>query len=564
MEKSAHIINSTMELSDCKSEWFFDERFNCWCLEDVLYTPKATTPLFQRMSIFVPAAYMTAPGEINYDAEINGYTAKSVPVIFENNSAGYKQMPHVWLGGPRCYAEQYLNHGFVYISCGNRGVESTDENGNSCGKSPINLIDLKMAIRFLRHNKDSIPGDLDRIISVGWSAGGAMSSLLGVTGDSHNYDEYLEENGAFMDERDDVFAAQIYCPIIDLENADLAYEWLFGADKENEQCATAPAGTMTPFVEALSRKLSAAYIEYFNGRKFKNPNGEGFLVINEDGRSGSGYDYLMEKLNRSATKYLTKLSKGELDEKYSPEDYIAGNYTYMGKGPMQHREHNAAAHHAGQEVELPRNQRMSLGEMMLRPETPEEENRPHHGSTLVELHGKDKSAWLKWDGERAEISSLDDYVLNHRGRMKPCTSFDTLNCASSENEVMAAMDKDATHFNSYMSGIIESLKDEFPEEYKLYHEGYDAVDGDEGVKKRRYLINPMNYVATGENSTLAEHFRIRVGASDADTSFTISMNLALKLMEAGKDTDYELVWEKPHSEADYEGEVVEWIDRICK
>jgi hypothetical protein len=74
----------------------------------------------------------------------------------------------------------------------------------------------------------------------------------------------------------------------------------------------------------------------------------------------------------------------------------------------------------------------------------------------------------------------------------------------------------------------------------------------------------MNFVATGKQCNLADHFRIRVGASDADTSFTISMSLALKLMEAGKDTDYELVWEKPHSEADYEGEVLQWIDKICK
>lgn len=54
-----------------------------------------------------------------------------------------------------------------------------------------------------------------------------MSSLLGVTGNSRNYRELLEENGAFMEESDAVYASQIYCPIIDLEHADLAYEWLF-------------------------------------------------------------------------------------------------------------------------------------------------------------------------------------------------------------------------------------------------------------------------------------------------------------------------------------------------
>lgn len=38
-----------------------------------------------------------------------------------------------------------------------------------------------------------------------------MSTLISVTGNSPLYTPYLEANGAFMDERDDVFAAQIYC-----------------------------------------------------------------------------------------------------------------------------------------------------------------------------------------------------------------------------------------------------------------------------------------------------------------------------------------------------------------
>ena len=100
------IINKTMELSDCKNDWFFDEKYKCWCLEDVLYTDKATTPKFQRLSIFVPEPYMKENGEIISNSTMNGYRASNVPVIFENNSAGYMQMPHVWLEGPRCFAQQ--------------------------------------------------------------------------------------------------------------------------------------------------------------------------------------------------------------------------------------------------------------------------------------------------------------------------------------------------------------------------------------------------------------------------------------------------------------------------
>lgn len=77
------ITNKTMELADCRNEWIFDEENRCWCLEDILYTKKATTPKFQRLSIFVPEPYMSEGGEINPAGEMNGYTAKTVPVIFE-------------------------------------------------------------------------------------------------------------------------------------------------------------------------------------------------------------------------------------------------------------------------------------------------------------------------------------------------------------------------------------------------------------------------------------------------------------------------------------------------
>ena len=54
-----------------------------------------------------------------------------------------------------------------------------------------------------------------------------------------------------------------------------------------------------------------------------------------------------------------------------------------------------------------------------------------------------------------------------------------------------------------------------------------------------------------------------MGASDGDTSFTVSMTLALKLANAGYPVDYAMVQNQPHSEADYPGEVLRGIDEIC-
>ena len=237
----------------------------------MLYTEKAQVPLFQRLSVFVPQAYLTADGRVAPEGRCGRYTALTAPVVFDNNAAGYMQMPQGRLDGPRCCAEEFLREGMVFVTCGCRGRESRNGMGEPVGKGSAMLTDFKTAIRFLRHNRACLPGNWDRIISVGWSAGGAMSALLAVTGDHPDYEPCLRQNGAFMDESDAVYAAQIYCPIVDLGHADQAYEWCFAADDTCEDSPAGPAETMTPFKKALSRKLQAQYIEYLNGMGLTEP-----------------------------------------------------------------------------------------------------------------------------------------------------------------------------------------------------------------------------------------------------------------------------------------------------
>lgn len=559
---SIPIINKTLELFDCRDAWFFDEQYQVWCLEDVLYTRKAVTPKFQRLSIFVPKAYMSAPGVIAPAGAMGKFTAATAPVVFENNSAGYAQMPHTWLGGPRDEAGKYLERGMVYVTCGCRGRESRDPQGNLCGKSPWALVDLKTALRFLRHNSAVLPGDMNHIISVGWSAGGAMSALIGVTGNSPRYEKFLEENGAFMEEKDDVYAAQIYCPIVDLDHADLAYEWQFRKDPENEASHAGPAGRMAPFQAALSRKLAAAYINYFNSLGLTHPATGEALTLNEDGHSGSGYDYLMDRLEDAASDYLIRLEANALPERYSVEDYLTGSYTHMIPVRTQRSGFVAATPVPGEEshgdkpVELP-----SLGDMFSRPP----KGVPYAGREfpMVEAPGTDKRSWLSWNGKRASITSLDAYILNHRRRMKPCTSFDILGMDSGENQEFGTSERDYMHYNVHIAPAIASLKEEFPEEYKQYYTAFAAAIGDEKLADRRYLINPMNFIGGREPDSGTAYYRIRVGACDADTAFTVSMSLAVKLANVGKSVDYALVWDKPHCEADYPYEVCDWIEKIC-
>ncbi len=572
MQQYIPVVNHTPELKDCCDKWIFNKDYNCWCLEDILYTFRATTPKFQRMSIFVPAAFLNDDGTVNPNGTVGRFTAKTSPIVFKNNAAGYMQMPHTWLGGPRDDAEKYLTRGMIYVTCGSRGRESRDSNGILCGKSPWTLVDLKTGIRFLRHNSNALPGDFSHIISIGSSAGGAMSSLIGITGNDPRYLPFLEQNGAFIEESDAVYAAQIYCPIVDLDHADIAYEWQFQNDPENESSPAGPAGVMTPFQAALSRKLAAFYIKYFNSLALKHPKTGESLTLNEDGRSGSGYDYLMTLLETSAADYLKRLENGEMPEKYSAEDYISGNYTHMVeiKSPAPERcedsnRDSLGLHHAGTAVMMPPEGNapetpLSLGDLVSRPPNGE----PYKGLELpkAEVSGTDKRDWLSWNGQKAHISNLDDFILHYRRRMKPCTSFDTLGMDSGENQEFGTPERDYMHFSEYIAPAIAELKETFPDEYERYYKCWSGVAGDKALAERKLLINPM-YLIDSTQSVTADFFRIRTGTYDADTAFTISMALALKLIESGKNVDYALVWDKPHCEADYSGELCDWIERIC-
>ena len=539
-----------MELANCRDKWIFNKEYSCWALNDVVYTERAQVPEAQKLNIFVPKAYMNEDGSVNTQGTDNGYTAATAPVIFENNSAGYGQMPSVPLGDFRCYAKQYLEQGYIYITCGNRGSNSVNSQGVFCGKSPENLVDIKTAIRFVRHNRKVIPGDMDKMISVGWSAGGAMSTLVAVTGNNPRFDKYLEKNGAFMDESDSVFAAQIYCPIVDLEHADLAYEWMFYVDQECEDSPAGPAEVMTPFKRALSIKLREKYVQYFNSLNLKSVEKKIPLRFEMGGREGTAYDYFMNKLSESAGIYLDKLQKGTAPEKYSVEDYLTGNYSYTIM-KMQH----------------PAQQPDAVG-------GPEPEEAPHDGGpngggprfkpVPVEVQGNDKTLWLSWDGEHAMVGDLNAYVLSHRRRMKPCTSFDVLPNTSGENRVFGTNEMPFMHFCKEIAEAIEELKDQFPEEYETYYQSYAEQAADEGLKERVFFYNPYSYIGTDEKCDQPEHYRVNVGARDADTSLSISMALACKLGEVYKDVSYNIIWDKPHCEADYEGDVIKWIESIVR
>lgn len=307
-----------------------------YAYRDLVYVAHPKNADYEKMNIFIPAAYLEGKS-------VNGYTAQTAPIFLPNQVGGY--MPgkagdpkdtHVMGGGSTSTLLQALDRGYVVASPAIRGRSTTDANGTYVGKAPALIVDYKAAVRYLRHNRKQLPaGDTEKIISNGTSAGGALSALLGATGNSPDYEPYLREIGA-AEERDDIFGSMDYCPITDLPHADLAYEWVFNGVNTAHQSFTmqapsqggasspgngaAPAaGTVadrpanapretaqgTPMTSAqkkVSSQLKALFPAYVNSLGLKDAEGR-LLTLDKNG-SGSFKEYIKGIYMASAQKAL--------------------------------------------------------------------------------------------------------------------------------------------------------------------------------------------------------------------------------------------------------------------
>lgn len=193
-------------------------------------------------------------------------------------------------------AEIALATGYVVVEPGARGRTLQNAEGDYYGVAPAAIIDLKAAVRYLKHNQGIVPGNTDWIISSGTSAGGALSSLLGASGDSDLYREALTALGA-ADSSDAIFAAGCWCPITDLDHADMAYEWNWGRN---------PLSDGTQVDQALSGELTAGFLDYQAKLNITGPQGIGALTAENYSR------YLLEGwLLTEATRHLTALNEND-------------------------------------------------------------------------------------------------------------------------------------------------------------------------------------------------------------------------------------------------------------
>ena len=189
------------------------------------YIPYVANPIDidqQYMNIYVPEEYFN-------NGTVNGYNTQTAPIFMPNAVGGYMpsqaMTPKVENGKPNSvlYA---LSRGYVVASPATRGRTNKASDGNFIGKAPAVIVDLQAATAYLHANDSTMPGNANRIITNGTSAGGAVSLLQGAAGNSSYFQPYLQALGAAT-AATNVYAVSAYCPITNLDAADMAYEWSY-------------------------------------------------------------------------------------------------------------------------------------------------------------------------------------------------------------------------------------------------------------------------------------------------------------------------------------------------
>ena len=524
--------------------WQYDEANDIYWQVGVVYVANPASLDYETLGIYVPGAYLeaSANGDGTYtasvksDAQVGQFTAATAPYVLPVNTPGFNasQAP-TWLADG---IASYTQAGMIYLQPGIRGRDNTtDSQGQEVvGGAPWGVTDLKAAIRYVRYNKDVLPGDTDKIVSFGHSGGGAQSAVLGASGDSTLYNPYLEALGAAMKDKEgnpisDVpYGTMTWSPITSLDYADAAYEWNLGQFADSN---TRAEGT---FTQALSQDLAKEYANYINQLGLKHEGQALTLAESSEGiyTQGSYATYLEGVVNQSLNNFLADTSFP---------------YTSDGAGPGGSTE--SVTYETAQ-------------------------------AFIDSLNAE--TQWVTYDAatNTAKISSLADFAKYVKTASKSVPAFDALDRSLAENAVFGVADANELHFDQLVARLLknnqakyESLTD-WNSQYVTDFESDLAKTDSLGktIAERQDLYNPMFYLTSAysgyQTSKPAPHWRIRSGLSQGDTALTVETNLALALENqangAVKSVDFATVWEQGHTTAERTGHAsanfIQWVQEI--
>ena len=523
------------------SNWSYDSTNNVYYQIGLVYCTIPASTTYESLGIYIPGEYMTCTkGSSTYTCSINSsgkkgsYTASNAPFVMPVNTSGYSAMK-----APTSYSystvSSYLSKGIIYIYAGCRGRYEGGESYTA--GAPWGVTDLKAAIRYLRYNADSLPGDLNRIYTFGHSGGGAQSCLMGVTGNSELYEDYLDEIGAAMKDadgneiKDNIKGSQCWCPITNLDTADAAYEWNMG---QYFSTGTRASGT---FTKSLSDDLTSAFVDYVNEIKLQDPSGNELTLTGTN--AGTYYDFLKSVIEESLNNFLVDTSFP-----YTPSSSSSGS---PGGNP---------------------------------PSITRKVETYQTAADYISSLNSDET-WINYDSSTGNysITSVEAFVTHCKSASKDVGAFDDLSKSQAENKLFGIDGTTYTkHFDSIMAELLTDKKStysslsnwdsSYPTDYTNDLSLKDRVGNT--IQERSEMYNPMYYLNSYydgyQSSDVADYFRINTGIAQGDTSNVVEMNLYLALLNYGKNVEFTTVWNQGHTEAERSGDAednfISWIAEI--
>ena len=260
------------------------------------YIPYVANPIDidqQYMNIYVPEEYFN-------NGTVNGYNTQTAPIFMPNTVGGYMpsqaMTPKVENGKPNSVVYA-LARGYIVASPATRGRTNKASDGNFIGKAPAVIVDLQAATAYLHANDSTMPGNANRIITNGTSAGGAVSLLQGAAGNSSDFQPYLQALGAAT-AATNVYAVSAYAPITNLDAADMAYEWSYNGVTSSNKVS------MNHDDVAYSNLLKEHFPEYVNNLQLHDSVGR-VLKLDKNG-NGTFKNYVKEFIVAAANKAQAK------------------------------------------------------------------------------------------------------------------------------------------------------------------------------------------------------------------------------------------------------------------
>ncbi len=175
-----------------------------------------------------------------------------------------------------------------------------------------------------------------------------------------------------------------------------------------------------------------------------------------------------------------------------------------------------------------------------------------------------------------DASALSTFAKANKNATKGLGAFDNYTKSrTSAGNLLFDPEGVWSHFDKYLAEIVAIYAPTYKSDFdvdlaKIDKYGNDVTTRVAMYTPMYYLVSNNKYYAEGGKgaSTVANHWRIRTGIKQGDTSLCTEVNLALALKAYGiEDVDFETIWGQGHTQAEDSGDATDnfiaWVEQCC-